>query len=62
MKRKGRIKKTAAFKPNRDFINKAMSEYFKKGGTITIIDVTKDDFDPSIQGNLEDVDELLMGI
>ena len=59
--RRGR-KKTAGFKPNRDFINKAISEYFKKGGKITIVDVTKDNFDPSIQGNLEDVDELLMGI
>ncbi len=48
-----------SFNPNHDFIKKAVSEYVRKGGKITRIN--KVEFDPTIPGDVSDVDDFLSG-
>ena len=58
--KRGRRKKNVKFKPDRAFLNKAIAEYIKEGGRITRVEVDWNGFDPSIHGDLSDVDDHLM--
>ena len=57
-KRRGNSK----FKPNSEFIAKAIDIFIANGGKITRIEFDKENFDPAIQGSLSEVDEFLAGV